>query len=203
MPNSDIESQIRAYIEAAKKSNLTRQKIYDEFVQRNYPTYVVDYYLTKYFDKKAHRAQGIMLGLIVISIILISLYVFSNPSTTETTESSDVVEISQSAGPYEEANCNNKECFTLKADNCEKAEFERLEDGSTFNYQTDNCQFIKTASKINPSEPDNIKQLLEGKSLTCQYVKGQFEVDWINTLTLKLDKCQGPLKDGLQTLLQF
>ena len=197
MPSSEIEEQIKAYIGAAKKSNVTRDRLYKEFIQRNYPTYVVDYYLKKYFDNKKHRIQMVILILVVISIILVSSYLVLDLKASNQEVEEQVIQ------PYEEEDCSNKECFALKAENCNKAEFERLEDGSTFKYETNNCQFVKTALKINPSEPENIKQLLEGKSLTCSYAKGQFEIDWINTLTLQLDKCQGPLKDSLIKLLQF
>ena len=181
MPDKALEEEIKTYLESAKKSKVSKANIYSEFKKKGYPDYVIEYYLAKYFNKKHFSLEKVIVILIGIAAIAFIVYLISSLAGSQ--------------------KCTTTECFTLKAENCEKAGLERVEDGSTFNYKTNNCVLTKTAAKISDLETSQVKSLLEGKSLTCTYQKNNFNMNWLNTLTLSLDKCQGPLKDGLMNLL--
>lgn len=186
MPKNGKEAEIGAYIKQAKKDKVPKERLYSEFKKKGYPNYVIEYYLSKYKYKGFNALHFIIIGLIAISIISITIYLIRSPPDF------------QSVIPD---SCRTTECFTLKAENCEKAELQRNEDGSIFIYKTNNCQFTKTAAKISGSEDQRIIDLLEGKSLSCSYQENNFNMDWINTLTIGLDQCQGPLKDGIKNIL--
>jgi len=96
--------------------------------------------------------------------------------------------------------CADKSCFIAAANNCENVVFEQDEEGSIFKYASKDCVLTKTAVKLNIDEPQEMKDLLEGKSLTCEYLTGAFNEDWTDTLSLSLDDCSGELKDAIDEL---
>ena len=46
-----------------------------------------------------------------------------------------------------------------------------------------------------------ILDLLLGKSLTCTYELGQFNTDWVNTISIGLDYCEGGLVDSMNIII--
>ncbi|MDO8556543.1 MAG: hypothetical protein Q7R96_05225, partial [Nanoarchaeota archaeon] len=87
------------------------------------------------------------------------------------------------------------------ADNCLSARFVQDEQGMIFEYRSRSCVLTKTVMQIGDDEDIVVRQALEKKSLTCAYQQGFFNVNWLNTLTIDIDKCSGDLKDALEILL--
>ena len=96
--------------------------------------------------------------------------------------------------------CADKACFVTAANNCENVAFEQLEEGSLFGYSARSCVLTKTLKKMNETEPAEMKDLLEGKSLSCKYSAESFNENWVNTLSLDLGDCTGDLKDAIDEL---
>lgn len=100
--------------------------------------------------------------------------------------------------------CATTECFIKAADNCRKAKLEIVDDAGIFwRYRaTAFCGGLeKTLVLLNDKETANMKKLLEGKSLSCDYTKGKFDQRWLTSLIFGLENCQGELKETLGQLL--
>ncbi len=101
----------------------------------------------------------------------------------------------------EVSTCTTKDCFVTSANNCEELLIKVTEEAGTFAYSTKGCLFTKTVLSVN-EEPE-LKQLLEGKSMTCTYTQGEFDMRLINGLIFGIENCSGDLKDALTGLLAF
>lgn len=99
------------------------------------------------------------------------------------------------------ASCETQECFINAANECEKASFKQTEEGSVFYYKEKDCVLTKKITELDVSEPQEIKDLLENKAMTCNYEKGYFNTDWITTLSIGIDSCDGELKDAVTELI--
>jgi len=99
--------------------------------------------------------------------------------------------------------CATAECFLEKANACETTSFEVQEEFGLMLYSTENCIFEKKVLNIDASEDPELKNLIEGKSLTCDYEKAMFKNKWMESLIADLDSCQGELKDIMQQLIVF
>lgn len=97
--------------------------------------------------------------------------------------------------------CDTQTCFLQYANDCNPAVYISNEDGTIYEYKVDNeCTFTKTITQVSSNEPLEIINLFEGKSLTCEYIKGNFEQRWITTLLGSLNRCTGELKEALYEL---
>ena len=119
------------------------------------------------------------------------LLIGCNAQETPTQEAPDVLESA----------CTTKECFIASAQECNADEMTLTEDAGTFTYSAKDCIFTKTL--VSTSGTPEIKNALEGKSLTCAYQKGSFDTRWINSLVYGVELCQGELKDAIVGLLLF
>jgi hypothetical protein len=100
--------------------------------------------------------------------------------------------------------CTTKDCFITAARACMDARLTLTEEAGTFTYtSTTTCTFTKTLDEPNPAESAEMKTLLRGKSLTCQYTTGTFDERWVTTLLTGTDACTGTLKDTLVELSVF
>ncbi len=100
--------------------------------------------------------------------------------------------------------CTEKECFVQQANDCKKIEITLTEEAGAFKYAASNeCKFTKTLVSLNENETTEMKNLLEGKSFTCNYDKGKFDQRWAYTLIFGTEECNGELKDTLIDLLVF
>lgn len=97
--------------------------------------------------------------------------------------------------------CENKECLISEAENCKNAELTLIEEAGTFEYLSKGCLLTKTILALDESESEEIKQLLEMKSMTCGYEKGNFDANWVNSLILGIEKCEGELAETLGQLV--
>lgn len=94
--------------------------------------------------------------------------------------------------------CNDQECFFDKLQNCEKSQF-TFNGNITFNYkilyeEEDSC--VVKVRLLRSFWRGNVFDSLTNKEMECYLNKGKLvfpETD--------LDKCYGPLKEGLQELI--
>jgi hypothetical protein len=100
--------------------------------------------------------------------------------------------------------CNDKACFIAAANKCENMSLTLTEDAGVFNYaSSENCTFTKTLVSPDASETPDMKKLLEGKSMTCNYEKGKFDARLANSLIYGMEFCEGDLKEILAELIVF
>jgi uncharacterized protein YxeA len=100
--------------------------------------------------------------------------------------------------------CVTTECFVKAANDCRKAKLEIVDDADMF-WRYRAAAFCggleKTLVFLNDKETAPMKELLEGKSLSCNYTKGNFDKRWVTSLIFGLDNCHGELKENLGQLL--
>ena len=100
--------------------------------------------------------------------------------------------------------CTTTECFVKAANDCRKAKLEIVDDADMFwRYRSSAfCGGLeKTLVFLNDKETAPMKELLEGKSLSCDYTKGKFDQRWVTSLIFGLENCRGELKENLGQLL--
>ena len=101
------------------------------------------------------------------------------------------------------ADCTTKDCFIAAANDCNDITLTLTEDAGTFTYATNGCVFTKTLVSTNVNETQEMKTLLQGKSLTCKYEQGKFDRRWVTSLVFGTEYCEGKLKDILGQLIAF
>jgi hypothetical protein len=132
----------------------------------------------------------------------------TNKSTTQTTTavsnvSNGSVTTTGSNVSNASTTCSDKQCFTAAADGCGNETIQITEDYGVVKYTTTNCVLTKTVISLDQNESADMKHLLEDKNMTCRYEKGKFDQNWINSLLLGVEKCEGGLKDAIADLLVF
>ena len=100
--------------------------------------------------------------------------------------------------------CTTAECFVKAANDCRKAKLEIVDDADMF-WRYRAAAFCggleKTLVFLNDKETAPMKELLEGKSLSCRYKQGNFDKRWVTSLIFGLENCEGELKENLGQLL--
>jgi hypothetical protein len=94
--------------------------------------------------------------------------------------------------------------FIASANDCQDANLTVSEDVGTFRYtSSQGCIFTKTLVRLNASETQAMKTMLEGKSMTCSYTKGNFDPRLVTSLVGGMEYCTGDLKDATAQLIIF
>ncbi|HUK38220.1 MAG TPA: hypothetical protein VLV30_03800 [Methanomicrobiales archaeon] len=94
--------------------------------------------------------------------------------------------------------------FIAAANDCADANLTVSEDVGTFRYTSrQGCIFTKTLVRLNASESQAMKTMLEGKSMTCGYAKGAFDPRLVTSLVGGMEYCTGDLKDAIAQLIVF
>ena len=102
------------------------------------------------------------------------------------------------------AACTTKECFISSANACNDIDLTLTEDAGVIKYSSSkDCVFTKTLVSLNADETQEMKSLLQGKSLTCRYEKGKFDQRWVTSLIYGTEYCEGELRDTLVELIAF
>ena len=102
------------------------------------------------------------------------------------------------------AACTTKECFISSANDCNDISLTLTEDAGVLKYASSkDCVFTKTLVSLNANETQEMKSLLQGKSLTCRYEKGKFDQRWVTSLIFGTEYCEGELRDILAELIAF
>jgi len=95
------------------------------------------------------------------------------------------------------AACATEACFVRHADACQAATFSNIIEGTTVQYETNNCVLKKTVMSLAPDEPQEIVEAFLGKSMYCMYAPNDFSPLYINTLSGMLGTCEGELKQAM------
>lgn len=99
---------------------------------------------------------------------------------------------------FSPASCATKECFLEKANACKRATYQNSIAGAQVNYESKpDCTIVKTVVKVADTEPAEIKEKFEGKSMVCAYLENDFSPMHIETLSGLIVNCEGPLKQEL------
>jgi len=108
-----------------------------------------------------------------------------------------------SQGPATAAD-NNTATFISATNNCQPMNLTVTNGVGTFTYtSTSGCVLVKTLVRLNASESQDVKNMLEGKSMVCGYTKGKFDPRWVTSLVGGMEYCYGDLRDGLAQLIVF
>jgi len=94
--------------------------------------------------------------------------------------------------------------FIAAANDCRDMTLAATGGVGTFTYtSTSGCTFTKTLVRLNASETQGMKTMLEGKNMTCMYTKGNFDPRLVTSLVGGMEYCNGDLKDNLAKLIVF
>lgn len=174
---SNTEKAAKKWINGQRKEGLSDAYIKGALLEKGYPRDLVNKLM-----KKSNVLPYILSALVIIALAAGIYFLFP--------VFSDLF-----------VSCNTADCFIAKAENCESAKMEQNFDGSIFKLSVKNCVLTKTALKLNESEPQEIKDLLEGASMKCEYGEGNFNTDWTGTLSIGIENCSGDLKDAIDELI--
>jgi len=97
--------------------------------------------------------------------------------------------------------CPDKECFIEKAQSCGIVSLEEQEEFGLVRYESRDCTFTKTVVKLGADEEEQLRNLIEGTSLSCGYAEGNFNIRWMYSLYAGFEECDGELKDTLEQLI--
>jgi hypothetical protein len=91
--------------------------------------------------------------------------------------------------------------FMVAANSCKEYTMQREESIGIIDYNTKNCTFTKSIVEI--FENTSVKKYLEGTAVECLYSQGDFNSNWIQSLHLDLEECDGELREKLGVLLLY
>jgi len=138
-------------------------------------------------SKKGKR--GFVFGL--LAVLALAVLFAGCTSNTTTTGSPDTI-------------LQEKAAFVTAANNCTDTTATITDAVGTFQYtSTANCTFTKTLVSLNASEMQEMKTMLEGKSMTCYYAQGSFDPRLVTSLVGGIEYCSGDLKDGITNMMLF
>jgi hypothetical protein len=93
--------------------------------------------------------------------------------------------------------------FVSRVQGCSSGKYLGQVDNSLVKYTTDNCHVTKEIVHIGDQEPKEMQVLFEGKKMTCEYRRGEFNFDDIDYFLKDIDGCWGELKDLLVELNNY
>jgi ABC-type transport system substrate-binding protein len=99
---------------------------------------------------------------------------------------------------------NDTATFITAANACQPMNLAVTNGVGTFTYNsTQGCVLVRTLVSLNASESQDVKNMLEGKSMVCGYTKGNFDPRLVTSLTGGMEYCHGNLRDNLAELMVF
>ncbi|MFC1774809.1 hypothetical protein ACFLZN_00740 [Nanoarchaeota archaeon] len=133
-------------------------------------------------------ALGVIFIVFVVLILILSLAIIV------------VIDI------YGTTKCKTKTCFISEANRCKSSELIIQENIGIVMYKSDEsfsdyCSMTKTIVELDDKQ--EMKDLLENKTMRCNYWKGKFDERLVNSLTLGIEECFGELKVTLGDLMIF
>jgi hypothetical protein len=143
--------------------------------------------------QKVGKTALLFSGLVMLAMLLLGCCCASLPNFIPTNNATNAAV----------TGCSTKDCFIAAANDCNETSLAFQEDYGLVNYSAENCTFTKTIVRLNDNETQDMKNLLEGSSLTCTYGRGQFDENWTSSLIIDIDNCTGDLRDKLADLSVF
>ena len=151
-------------------------------------------------DSRTRTHATECLTVLTAGLLLLLIAGCAAPATVPSTPAPPSIPTTPATPP--EA-CTTKDCFISSANDCKDIDLVLTEDAGVFRYSTKGCVFTKTLVSLSPGESAEMKDLLQGKSLTCKYEKGKFDQRWVTSLIFGTEYCEGELKDILIELIVF
>jgi hypothetical protein len=149
-------------------------------------------------ERKPAGMNKVHAALMLTGIIL--LLIFAGCSSPQSPKNP----VPATPAPSQNVPCMEKACFIAAANDCKELNVTIQEDIGTFRYSSSpDCIFKKTLVSMNGTESREIRNLLEGKNMTCIYTKGNFDHRLVTTLIGGIEYCRGELKDNLARLVIF
>ncbi|MEM4263768.1 MAG: hypothetical protein QW666_02640 [Candidatus Woesearchaeota archaeon] len=93
--------------------------------------------------------------------------------------------------------CLTESCFINAANECGHAKYKNNIKGTEVRFETEGCVLTKTIISLGPEEPEEIKKVFQGKSMTCRYQQNNFDPLYITSLTGLINTCEGELKEEI------
>ncbi len=184
--NQDMRKKLETYIQTEYGKGFTFDQIQNTLLKSGYPEQLVKELIKNAMKQpnqanpllhKSQIAIGIVLALFIIGFVIYIKLI----------------------SPID---CADVTCFLAKANNCEAARYAAdQETVSILLTTTNDCRVTKEITSVTATEPQEIKDLLIGKSMICNYKQNNFNTELINTLVVGLDKCSGPLKESLYEIV--
>ena len=124
-----------------------------------------------------------VIALVIILIAIAAIYFFSRPKDCGTDDN----------------------CFNSYAAGCSKAKVNTISSQNNYNYEVlgkkrDNCIIEVTLTKVSDTQPADMKQALEGRSMKCAIPRSTLETTPVNNIDSLNDYCTGPLKEAILQL---
>lgn len=144
------------------------------------------------FDRKHHHVLTVV--AIVLSVLIVALFFILWSQPKPAPEPQPVVEPSPPV-------CTTDECFLEHANMCTSAEYTKQIKTGLFKLSiSSDCTLTKTLVSLVETEPERVKNLLEGKSMQCKYEQGNFNVGYVELFTGNVLLCEGPLRNAIESI---
>jgi nitrous oxide reductase accessory protein NosL len=139
-----------------------------------------------------------MKNALIIAVVICALVAACGPAPAQTAPTTAAPTAASTANT-----CTTEQCFIPLANDCKEASLTLQQAAGTFSYTVKDCVLTKTLVSLKPDEAQDMKDALQGKSMTCKYEQGKFDTRWTDSLLGGMELCQGELRDVLGNLLMF
>jgi len=177
--------KVKDWIKAQRTEGIKDFELRAKLLQKGYPSSMVADLLVQ---RKSPNILRLLPYFLVLIIVVAGIYFL-------------IPVLSNALSGISGMTCTDQTCFINAANSCRTVKMQQVEAGSLFSYSEKGCVLTKTATKLNETEPYEMKQLLEGKSMQCSYAKGNFSENLVKTLSIGIEGCSGDLKDALDELI--
>lgn len=184
---SNAEKSVKEWILQAKKAGKSDEEIRKEMLKKGYVPSLVDKMLLEAPKGREKRWLWILLTVLLIAALAVAIGLY-------------FPQISSFLSGMTLKACLTDECFISSANECSAARMEKILAGSLYQLSEKGCILEKKLSKMNETEPKEMKDLLESKAMTCIYEKGMFDENLVKTISLGIENCEGELKDAIEEL---
>ncbi len=96
---------------------------------------------------------------------------------------------------------SDAQCFTQLANNCAPATMTTQISTVSLALSTKGCTLTKRVESLASEEPEPIRQYLVGKAMSCAFVQGGFDQEYVTTITGNLGTCTGDLRNAIEAIL--
>jgi len=177
----ELEKELRNTVKEAYKRGFIEEEIRYELRKKGLSLNLINKILTEVKPKITIKTIFFILAIILIILGLIIAITFIKPGVKA---------------------CTSSECFIKKANSCEEATFSQELKGTIFDFRSHKeCTITKRVILVSAQEPEEIRNRLEGTSMTCYHQKNQFNPDLVNTLSKGIQDCRGDLKSVIEILI--
>lgn len=183
----NLKHTIKDFIKLGIKRGASLERIEEYLIEKGYPEEIVKQEISDYKSRPSvlwhpdFSKSRIILIIAIIIVVFASAYIIGNGLI--------------------ENDCSNELCFTKDANDCKETIYVHNDKDMVFEFITSNdCKVSKKLIALPEKEPQEIKDLLVGKEMVCNYEKDNFNQDLIKTLLGGLENCEGDLKETFYEL---